>query len=358
MPLRISINAKRIEAPYGGGNRFCTLLEENLQARGCHVFRQIAPKLDLIFILAAERQLAITAYDLEAIGEYVTINPNTAVVLRVNSCDEARGADLGCNRQTLEAGRMADHAVFVSEFIRRHYVERGFDPATPDSVILTGSDERIFNPGGRAERQGNEKLKIVTHHWSANLLKGFDIYQRLDELLATEPFRDLFEFTYIGRLPLGMHFSQTRVLPTLDGVELARALKEHHLYVSAARYEAAGNHYIEAMRCGLPVLYLRSGSLPEYCAPYGVEFTLTDFEEKLLEIRERYPELRGRVLACPYGAAPMLNAYWNLFQRLVSERRANPRPAAPIGARLRHAARLLGRKIRSAGGKLLEPLRG
>ena len=38
-------------------------------------------------------------------------------------------------------------------------------------------------------------LKIVTHHWSANLMKGFDIYKDFDDLIAKK-LNDI-EFTYI-----------------------------------------------------------------------------------------------------------------------------------------------------------------
>lgn len=144
-------------------------------------------------------------------------------------------------------------------------------------------------------------------------MKGFDIYERLDQLLGTAPFKDLFEFIFIGNVPVGVAFQKARVIPLLHGLVLAQALRQHHIYVTAARHEPGGNHYIEAMRCGLPVLYLRSGSLPEYCASYGVEFTLVHFEERLLEMCERYLEFRQRVLQFPYEGT-----WWPLSTRRCS----------------------------------------
>ena len=343
--LRISINANRIEGPYGGGNQFANTLEKHLCSQGHEVFRKLAPDLDVILILAAQKELRITSYDIEAIADYVMLNPNTIVVHRVNTCDEPRGADLGINRAVLQANRLADHTVFISSFVKELFRKHGIDLTKPHDVILNGADERTFEPRGRSEWQPRQRLRIATHHWSTNYLKGFDIYERLDQMLGVEPFRDLFEFTYIGNIPLGVSFQNTSVIPPLFGSDLAQALKKQHVYLTAVRHEPAGMHHIEGMRCGLPVLYLHSGALPEYCAPYGIGFTLVDFEKRLLEMRERYLDLQETVLDCPYTGSRMAAEYEALFQDLVAERRANPRPLPNRETLLRHRVRGYRRRL-------------
>ena len=49
-----------------------------------------------------------------------------------------------------------------------------------------------------------------------------------------------------------------------------------------------GNHHIEGAQCGLPVLYINSGGIPEYCDGYGVMFEKNNFEEKLNELANNY----------------------------------------------------------------------
>jgi len=346
MKLRISINAKRIEGPYGGGNQVANALERYLRSRGHEVFRETVPNLDVILILSAQAELYITSYDVQAIADYLMSDANTIVVQRVNTCDEQRGANSGINRAVLQANRLADYTVFVSSFVKELYQKHGFDATKPHCVILNGADEDIFNSSGRAEWQNGQKLRIVTHHWSTNYMKGFDIYERLDQLMGKAPYKDVFEFTYIGNIPVGVEFQNSRLIPPLYGIKLAQALKQHHFYVTAARHEPGGNHPIEAMRCGLPVLYLRSGSLPEYCSPYGIEFTLVDFEKRLFEMRERYPEFRQNVLQCSYTGSGMASQYEALFKRLVAERRANPRARPSLKKALWYAARSSFRKGR------------
>ncbi len=357
MSLRISINSRRIEGPYGGVNQFSGNLENYLRGKGHEVFREPVPELDLILIVSSKPNVQTTSYPPESVSDYLFSNPNTVVVQRVNTCNEQRAADLGLNQAVLAVNRLADYTVFVSNFIKELYLGQGLDQTKPHGVILTGADETHFNPSGSAEWNSDGKLKIATHHWSSNYMKGFDTYERLDLLLDKQPFKDFFEFTYIGNIPLGFKFKNTRVLPPLSGHELAGRLKENHIYITGARHEPGGNHYIEAMRCGLPVLYLASGSSAEYCAPCGgIEFTPVDFEERLLEIRARYAELRERVLECPYTAAWMAAQYEEMFEKLVARRRADPAPKPGAGKTLICHARSIGRKLNALRRSLFSKL--
>ena len=320
-------------------------LEKRLAAKGHTILRDLSSELDVILIASSKWHHQTCSYSVDDIEAYARLHPRTCVVHRINSCDDQRGADLGINRAMLSANRLADYTVFVSRFMRNYFAGRGFNLSQPHSVILNGADEEIFNPVGRAIWTPGQRMKIATHHWSSNFMKGFDIYERLDQMLAQSPWKEQFDFTFIGNIPLGVAFRNTRVIPPLFGVELARTLKEHHVYITAARHEPAGSHYIEAMRCGLPVLHLDSGALPEYCAPYGVAFTLVDFEQRLLEIRDRYMELSAKTPDCPYTATNMAAEYEALFLRLAEDRRCNPRPSPDIKTKCLCRIRLAMRKF-------------
>ena len=86
------------------------------------------------------------------------------------------------------------------------------------------------------------------------------------------------KFTFIGNLPLGYDLPNSKIIQPLKDNFLSKELKTHHIYLTASRYEAAGNHYIEALQCGLPILHLNHGSIPEYCNKFGVTFNLHNFE--------------------------------------------------------------------------------
>jgi len=346
--LRISLNINRIEGAYGGGNQFAQNLENYLISKEHQVFRSLEPDLDLVLIVSSKSNPQTTSFHSESISDYIRINPNTLVIHRVNTCDEQKGADSGYNKSVLEVNRLANYTVFVSGFIRDLFISKGFDPGREHCVIMTGASEEIYNPGGLSEWHSGKKIKIVTHHWSSNYLKGFDIYERLDLLLEKKPFKDIFEFTVIGNLPPGTSFKNTHLIPLLSGMQLARKLKEHHLYLTGARHEPAGNHYIEAMRCGLPVLYLESGSSGEYCSQYGgVGYNLANFEEKLLSIHNRLDKMRSKVLECPYSAERMASEYESLFVELANQRREHPLPRPRATSKIRILLRTYLTKLRN-----------
>ena len=55
-----------------------------------------------------------------------------------------------------------------------------------------------------------------------------------------------------------------------------------------------------SFQCGLPILYIDSGGVTEYCRDFGVEYNINDLKEKLeyisnnydkyFEIMKKYPE--------------------------------------------------------------------
>ena len=48
--------------------------------------------------------------------------------------------------------------------------------------------------------------KNCNHHWSNNLMKGFDVYKHVDKLLEKKKWKGNFKFTYIGNLPKDFSF--------------------------------------------------------------------------------------------------------------------------------------------------------
>ena len=65
-------------------------------------------------------------------------------------------------------------------------------------------------------------------------------------------------------------------------------MKKHHGYITASINEPGGNHQNEGALCGLPLLYSNSGCLPEYCDGYGIKFSKSNFENKLIEFFQNY----------------------------------------------------------------------
>lgn len=174
---------------------------------------------------------------------------------------------------------------------------------------------------GDSQRLGpTGPLKLVTHHWGGHWMKGFDVYQRLDELLGKDGYRGRIDFTYIGNVPAGFTFQNAKHLAPLHGRALADALRSHHVYLTASRNEPGGNHQNEGGNCGLPLLYLDSGCFPEYCAGYGIAFSADSFESRLREMMGSYRAWVARMNDFPNTALRMCEGYDALFRDLVARR--------------------------------------
>ena len=121
----------------------------------------------------------ISYKDIQQYKKYV--NKNVTTVQRINECDERKGTT-GINSLYLKSSDIADRVVFVSTWLKELYLRLGL-PEEKSSVILSGSDSKIFYPSNKNIKKNDEKFKIVTHHWSSNIFKGFKIYSHLDNLL-------------------------------------------------------------------------------------------------------------------------------------------------------------------------------
>lgn len=320
----VSIGMRLQQGPWGGGNQFGSTLAAFLRANGADVRFDLGhPAIDVIVLTEPRpglRSSAFTDDDVERYLASAAVRP--VVVHRVNECDERKGTQ-GVNAFLRHANRVADATVFISSWLRDLHCAQGMSPRMP-RVILNGADASIFHPRGRAVWRGTGPLRLVTHHWGANPEKGFDVYGELDRMLEDPALRAVLQFTYIGNIPGDVHFRHTAVLAPLHGHALADALRSHHIYVTGSQHEPAGMHHIEGAACGLPLLYRRSGALPEYCAPFGVGFDGPDVAAALQQLAAGYHVWADRVVTYPYSADHMNRQYLALFRDLLRMREAHP----------------------------------
>ena len=252
--MKISIGMKLRNSPWGGGNQFGNALSGYLCQHGHEViFNLNDVDVDIILLTDPRNQSISASFRDKEIIRYRRMNPEAIVVHRVNECDE-RKATKDVNAQLRKATLCADHTVFISNWLRSLHLSQGMKPLE-HSVILNGSDTSIFNQKGYQRWDGNSVLRLVTHHWGSGWLKGFDVYQRLDEMLTDKTFKKKYHFNYIGNIPVGFSFQNVEFMTPLQGEKLAHAIKQNHVYLTASQFEPGGHHQNEGGCCGLPILY-------------------------------------------------------------------------------------------------------
>jgi len=314
--IKISIGSNIINGPWGGGNQFVISLAHYLNSKGWKVVSNLNDR-DIDIILLTEPRITSESgrYNQLQISKYIIMKPDTIVIHRINECDERKETKY-LNKYLMRANKVADYTVFISNFLKNLFIEKKFFHGLNCTVIKNGADSRIFNAIEKEKWNGKSPVRIVTHHWGYNYLKGFDIYKKIDSLKSIKGKR--IEFSYIGRLPSNNYFDNCKIIPPLSGKELTDELKKNHIYVTGSINEPAGMHHIEGAMCGLPLLYRNSGALPEYCNGFGVMFNgVEDFEEKLIEVINSYSRYLKRLKRYPYNAELMNEQYEKLFFKLI-----------------------------------------
>jgi len=247
--LKIYVNRKPVEGPWGGGNLFVKAMYKYLTELGYEfIDNPYEDYPDIIFLQSPypDRTLNFSINDAINIKNK---SRETKIYIRVNDCDARKGTD-SVDNIWIESSKHVDKTFFVSNWMKNYFIDKEWH-CKNNYVIYNGVNLDFFKP---REKINNGKINIVTHHWSNNRMKGFDIYEELDKLVGVD---DRFTFTYIGR-ELGT-FKNTRVIKPIFGEELGRELSRYDVYVSDSKYDPGPNHILESLACNIPTYVCKNG---------------------------------------------------------------------------------------------------
>lgn len=249
--MKFYINRRVVHGPYGGGNLWVKATKAGIKAQGHEILKtdDFKARPDVIFLAGIDSDgFGISAE--QAIGFKMYLKPDVKLIARINENDARKGTNF-VDENLVRLSEYVDGTVFVSNWLEQYFQERSWKCAKT-TVIHNGVDSEIFKPN---DKLNNGKINIVAHHWSNNLLKGFDIYDMLDKFVSQHP--DDFTFNYIGRE--NGSFRNTNVVRPLFGKALGEELGKYDVYVSASRFDPGPNHILEALACGLPTYVHKDG---------------------------------------------------------------------------------------------------
>jgi len=317
--MKIAINLKYINSPWGGGNRFIKSFSEYFKKLGHEIIYNLKDRdIDIILILDPRINHPQSNFSIYSILKYIkNTKSDTIIVHRINECDERKNTKK-INNILRFSNFFSDHTVLVGSWMKKLNIihKNNFEKI---STILNGADDKLFE--FKKKEIINKTVNLVTHHWSNNYMKGFDIYNFIDkEILTSNQMKHKINFTYIGNMPKDFKFVNSKTIDPLDGKDLVNELNKHNIYVTASINEPGGNHQNEAALCGLPVLYRESGCLPEYCNGYGVMFNYENFEQKLYELINNHSFYAEALSKYPNTANKMNSEYHKLFNKLIIEK--------------------------------------
>lgn len=276
--MKIYINRGVVHGPWGGGAHFIN-----------NVLRTVVESTTHELVYASNHHAPFDvalALGLDADNEGVSLNqlitfkilmsgPNggAKIVLRLNEND-ARKNTKHLDDMLVKISGELDGTIFVSDWLKSYYKKLGWK-CKKNTVIRNGVDSVFKSP---LTKEASDQIRIVTHHWSDNYYKGFDIYDKLDNFVKEHP---EFKFTYIGR-ERGT-FRNTTIVKPLSGEKLANALGQNDVYISGSRFDPGPNHVIEAIACGLPTyVHVEGGGAIEFAGKDHVYSSWDELEKLLL----------------------------------------------------------------------------
>jgi len=266
-------------APSGGGHQFLRALTHELDGRG------LAVELNRISGRTPACLFNSFNFDFRRLRRFA--ERGARMVHRVDGPIGAyRGFDDGTDARIAEVNAaLASATIFQSEFSLAKHRELGFELREP-VVIPNAVDPAIFHPPTIRDPLEGRRVRLVASSWSDNRRKGAETLTWLDRNL--DP--DRFELTFAGRPPAA--FERFRVVGPLESSALADLLRTQDAYIAPSRDDPCSNALLEALACGLPAVYRRSGGHPELVGegglPYRDDDELGDVLDRLVvELDER-----------------------------------------------------------------------
>ncbi len=303
---------------WGGSSVFVKQFATALRRYGFRLVFDVKKKIDVILIIDPREDLLNKSFGMQDILTYRKNNPGVKIIHRINECDQRKSTNF-IDEILLEANSVADHTVFISEWLKEYFQARWFAESRSNSTIYNGADVSVFHPVGSTPFRADGPLRLVTHHWSANPMKGFPVYKMIDDMIAEGKILDT-ELWIIGQWPADIQWRAARTFGPTSGVKLAGLLRQCHVYITASLWEPCGMHHVEGVQCGLPLLYHEDGGgIVEAGKKYGIPFREDTIVEAVTAMKSNYQKMREKVFTHMPDGSRMASDYVRIVQRLMAE---------------------------------------
>ena len=259
--MKIYIAYKKRKGPWGGGNQFLSLLENEFK-KSANFSNNI--KDSDVVLINSFTDIGLIINVLIRGGKRPIIHRLDGPVLKYRS-DKISGL-LDDLIVFYISKFLSDASIFQSYYsLENSFLKKNKDICN-QIVIGNTAKESFFNVKIEKFKLNNQKLKIVSSSWSKNKNKGLDYLIKLDKDLDF----DKYDFTFIGNIDY--KFFNIKHIQALPNDEIPNLLKKHHLYYSASKFECCSNAICEALAVGLPCIAHYSGGNKELIKKGGILF--------------------------------------------------------------------------------------
>ena len=269
--MKILFNRRPVFGPWGGGAKVLASIIEECENRNYQIFFDTDIKsvkdIDILFCMDPRQ------------NEFLSFNDLIDYKQKFGSKIVQRVGDLGTHGKpelldlVRRSSDYSDCIVFPSKWAKDHANIRN-----SNQIVVQNAPLKDFIKSTNKYFDKNS-IKFVTHHWSDNVMKGFDTYDILNKFCDLNP---EYSFTFIGRKPESCLIKN--YIEPQNTSELVDTIPKYDIYITASKKEAGANHVLEAIALGLPVLYHEDGgSIVEYCQDYGIGYKNNEELLKLIQ---------------------------------------------------------------------------
>jgi glycosyltransferase involved in cell wall biosynthesis len=265
--------------PYGGGNQFLLALVRELQGRGLGV--------EVNRLSGGTPACLFNSFNFDFARLRRFVRDGVRMVHRVDGpIGVYRGFDDGTDRRIASVNHeLADATILQSRYSLDKHQELGLELRDP-VVIHNAVDPAIFHPAPARDPLPGRPLRVIATSWSDNPRKGAEVLEWLDRNLDL----DSYELTFAGNTQARL--DRIRVVGPLASGPLAELMRAHDVYLAPSQDDPCSNALLEALACGLPAAFRRSGGHPELVGEAGIGF---DDAEELPDVFARLAvELEAR----------------------------------------------------------------
>jgi len=310
--INVFINRKVVNTAWGGGNKIVQGFFKFGKQCGMNVSNVLDENTDIALIINPHYDNQTQMPGINEILNYkYRHNKNLKIINRINEKNLGRiPQENRFDHVYIEMSKYCDGNIFVSNWLKKYYFDKDWHSKN-NIVIHNGVDKEIFKNYKIKLSDKNNKINIITHHWSNNIGKGFKYYEAIEKMCEENP--EKFTFTYMGRHR--NNFKTAKVIGPFHGKKIGEELSKYDLYISASQYESGPNHVLEALACGLPVIIIdKSGG--------GIEMVKTQDnffkDEKDLIDKILNTKYSTEIAYKTKGMKEFVREYCNYFKKVIN----------------------------------------
>uniref|UniRef100_A0A7S0PSW5 Glycosyl transferase family 1 domain-containing protein n=2 Tax=Micromonas pusilla TaxID=38833 RepID=A0A7S0PSW5_MICPS len=187
--------------------------------------------------------------------------------------------------------QLACATIFQSRWNQQAHTNIGLKFRNP-VVVPYAVDPSIFHPGPQENTFVGRKVRIVS---STHTIRDKTYFDSVS-WLATNLDTTTFEYFHVGDVPNWVSGS-IQILPGRNSSGLADVLRSGDIYFAPSTHELISTTMLEALSCGLPVLYQEDGKHRELVGLGGRDFVGVgeSLVRALADLVENYAEVRASI---------------------------------------------------------------